>query len=622
MKKLLDHIDFALIAAWVILYPAKDTKTYFLGFALLASVLLLRAFLAERHIITSGFCTVLGLAALLLLGSVLTAPNRQNALLFLCDLVLAALIVISFDNGRRDREQAFRALVFLISITSLVTVVLRLAGMPLNPGFFFANPILQGVLSGLAVILLLSFLREGFCAFYWILLTVNLAGVFASSSKAAFIGTVVFGFFSIPRRRKRWTLALLMLTLLTFVIPNPVNTMFRNSLKHDPYAFDRIHIWTTSLRVGQAYFPWGAGLGSFGSVAPAFNFPQEKGPARFFKVPRRTHNDYLKLFAESGIFGIATLLMLAVAVARRLRTRGIFHQSGPAVLYLLFQAFLFNLLFLLPFLLLFLFLLGDWLESPSTYQSPTPALRLGLGAFLVILAIFGYILPFLSGLYLDTARNEKDFLMAFSKARVASRLTPLAPEPHLLLARLNSRYDEASPSPRVLANARYHLHRARRLNPYSAETSLLEAYLLERSIQRDLKYAGLESEIMSCLDRARDAAPLNPFIRMHRARIRFEFNHDEAAAGEARAALELEPRFLEARVFLQRYYPRSGSETEFLREVAAILELRKRKHPKPGSYLHELFSLPPADQGWLLGTFPGIGFPAAAQQPGQAGKIR
>ncbi|HDP93809.1 MAG TPA: hypothetical protein ENN40_00425, partial [Candidatus Aminicenantes bacterium] len=238
MRKLTDQIDFALIAAWVILYPAKDSKAYFLGFALLAAVLLFRAFLAERHIITSGFCAGLGLSVLLLLGSVLTAPNRQNSLLFLCDLVLVALIIISFDNGRRDREQAVRTLIYLISITSLVTIVLRLAGMPLNPGFFFTNPILQGVLSGLAVLLLLSFLREGFAAFYWILLTVNLAGVFASSSKAAFIGIVVFGFFSIPRHRKRWVMALLVLIVLTFVIPNPVRSMFHHSLKHDPYAFD------------------------------------------------------------------------------------------------------------------------------------------------------------------------------------------------------------------------------------------------------------------------------------------------------------------------------------------------------------------------------------------------
>ncbi|MBN1197443.1 MAG: O-antigen ligase family protein [Candidatus Aminicenantes bacterium] len=614
MKKLLDQIDFALIAAWVILYPAKDSKAYFLGFALLAAVMLWRAFLVERHIIISGFSTGLGLAVLLLLGSVLTAPNRQNALLFLCDLVLAALIVISFDNGRRDREQAVRIMVYLVSITSLVTVVLRLAGTPPNPGFFFANPILQGVLSGLAVLMLISFLREGFAAFYWILLIVNLAAVFASSSKAAFIGTVVFGFFSIPRSRKRWMLALLTLTLLTFIIPNPVNTMFRNSLKQDPYAFDRVRIWATSLRVGQAYFPWGTGLGSFGSVAPAFNFPQEKGPARFFKVPRKTHNDYLKLFAESGIFGIAALLILVVAVARRLRARSILHQSGPAVLYLLFQAFLFNLLFLLPFLLLSLFLLGDWIESPHTYQSPTPALRLVLAAFLFLLIIFGYILPFLSNHHLEAARNEADFIKAANHARAAARLTPLAPEPHLLLADLHTRFDEVSPSLLILANARYHLQRARRLNPYSAETSLLEARLLERSIQRDLKYAGLESEIISCLDRARDAAPLNPFIRMHRARIRFEFNHDEAAAGEARAALELEPRFLEARVFLQRYFPQPNSEAEFVREVSAILELRQRKHLRPGSYLHELFSLPPAERGWLRGTFPGISFSAAPQE--------
>lgn len=621
MKQLLKQIDFALLAAWVLLHPAKESKAYFLGFALLAAVYLLRAFLVERHFPTSAFSRNLGLAILLLAASVLTTPGRQNALLFLCDLILVTLIIVFFDNGRRDRDQALVIMAGLITLTSLVSLGLRLSGAPLHPGLFFDNPILQGVLSGLGVLLLLSRLKERFTLLLLLILIVNLAGVFASASKAAFIGTAVFALFSVIRQRS-WLPLVFGLVILAFLVPNPVKQMFRHSLHHDPYAFDRLRIWDMSLRVGHAYFPWGTGLGNFAAAAPAFNFPQENGPARYFKVPRKTHNDFLKLYAESGIFGLAVLLILAAAVARRLRASGFSQPGGPVVLYLFFQALLFNLLFLLPFLLIFLFLLDDWIDPPRTYLSPAPASRLVLSVFVLILAGFGYILPFLSDRCLLAARNQADFLKAFGRAQTAARLTPLAPEPHLLLADLYARFDKTTPHPRALANARRHLALARRLNPYSAEIPVSEALLLERSLARDRKYPGLEKEVLDCLDRARQAAPLNPFIRLHRARVLFEFDHDAAAGKAARKALELEPRFLEARVFLQRRFPRPGSETEFKRDVAAILALQRRLRPRPGSYLYELFSLPPAERGWLRGTFPDLSLPAATQDPGQSGKIR
>ena len=613
MRHRLNQIDFTLIAGWALLFPAKDSKAYFLGFALLAAFFLTRVFLRERHLATSGFTLALSLVVLALFASVLAAPNRQNALLLLSDLILAGLVITCLDNRRSHRDNRFIVLMVLTSLTSLVTVTLRFAGVAAKPGFFFTNPILQGVISGLAAVLLIHALVRRFAFLFGLMLVVNLAGVFASASKAAFIGTVAFGLLSIPVRRWRWILVLVGIAAMTFVIPNPVRDMFHYSLKHDPYAANRIDIWAMSLRMGRAFFPWGTGLGSFGVAAPAFNFPQEEGPARFFKVPRRSHNDYLKLVVESGVPGLAVLLILGVGIMRRLFHGGMRHRSGPAVLFLVFQALLFNLLFQLAFLLIFLFLLDDWLESPRNYHSPTPAMRISLVAFLCLIALSSYVLPFLAGRHLEAARTENDFLRAFRLAHRAARLTPLAPEPQMLLAELYRRYDTLHPSLRALATSRRHIAQAQRLNPYSAKAPVFEATLLERLITRNMKYPGLEKEILTCLDRARDAAPLDPFVRMHRARIRFEFNHPAEAAGEARSALALEPRFLEARVFLQRHFPEKADPENFRCRVAGILAMRRRLHPQPGTYLFELFSLPPADRGWLRGTFPGLRLPAAPQ---------
>jgi len=609
MKTFLQQIDFILIAAWALLFPGKGSMAYFLGFALLAGYYLIRTFLAGRHITTSRFSTALMAAILLLIISALFTPNRQNALLFISDLILVALLVTGFDNGRRNRDYCITGILVLISTISLVTLILRVSGVPAKPGFFFANPIHQGIISGLGAVWLLHFLVRRLSIFRAILLVINLAGVFVSASKAAFIGTVIFGLLSIPLRRRRWLAALAGVVVLTFLIPNPVRDMFHYSLRHDPYAANRIDIWAMSLRVSEAFFPRGTGLGSFGAVAPAFNFPQEDGPARFFKVPRKTHNDYLKLLAESGVFGLIIIFLLGAAVLARIRRRGLRHRSGAVLLYLLFQALLFNLLFELTFLILFLFILDDWMESPRRYYSPSAATRISLAAFLVLLALFSYILPYRGGHYLKTARGETDFLKAFQSARRAVRATPMAPEPHLLLADIYRRYDDEHHSYRALAGARYHLTRARRLNPYSAQASTAEAEILERLISRNLKYPKLEEEIMACLDRARDAAPLNPFIRMHRARIRLEFGHAGAAVKEARNALKLEPRFLEARVFLRRHFPDTVDEDTFRQQVSAILVLRRKTRPRPGSYLYGLFLLPPADRGWLLGTFPHLSVP-------------
>ena len=614
--------DFFLLTGWALLYPDKISLFYFLGFAALAILFIAKNLFSMRNMGISRFSILLFAVNLLLIVSVLLTPNRQKSLLFLSDLILVSFVVVGFENGRRDRGNCLKGLCIIISLLSLITLVLMAGGAPRNPGFFFANPILQGILSGLAAVLLVRYLSRRFSIFPFVLFLINLLAVFASASKAAFIGTMVFSLLSIPLRRKSWIFALLGLAALTFLIPNPIREMFHFSLTKDPYASNRIDIWAMSLRMTRANWPSGVGLGSFPEAAPAYNFPQEKGPARYFKVPRQSHNDYLRLLAEAGLPGLLILILLAAVVFRRLIRKGFAHRSGAAVLYLLFQAFLFNILFHPAFFLIFLYLLDDWIDAPQSFHSSTPLMKLSLTAFFPLILLFSYIFPAMSHHQLNASRSAPDFMQAFRSGRLAARITPLALEPQAQLASLFRRYYSKTHSPAALVEARYHLQRAHQLNPYFSEAPLAEASLLETLITRNMKYAGLEQEILRCLERARAAAPLDPFIRLHQARIHLEFHHPRQAAEEAARALELEPRCLEALVFIQRHFPSEMELNEFRSRVREVLTVRKRTQALSSSYLDQLFSLPPGDNGWLRAAHPDLWPAPRPQQPVKPMKVR
>ena len=112
-----------------------------------------------------------------------------------------------------------------------------------------------------------------------------------------------------------------------------------------------------SARMFRAH-PWtGVGPDLFGEAAKRFNFPQEKGPARYGKLPESPHSDYWKIITENGLAGLVFVLLFLFFAIRRMLAPPWSDLPKVLLAFLLLQMLFFNFIFNIFFLLVFLFLL-------------------------------------------------------------------------------------------------------------------------------------------------------------------------------------------------------------------------------------------------------------------------
>ncbi len=88
-------------------------------------------------------------------------------------------------------------------------------------------------------------------------------------------------------------------------------------IARDPYSFNRLGIYKASFKMGLASPLTGWGLGSFESIFQAFNFPVN-GIARYKMTTPFAHNEYLQVFAETGIPGALLAGFLLFALMRKI----------------------------------------------------------------------------------------------------------------------------------------------------------------------------------------------------------------------------------------------------------------------------------------------------------------
>ena len=81
----------------------------------------------------------------------------------------------------------------------------------------------------------------------------------------------------------------------------------------DSQQGDRLTIALTTLEAARAYMPVGAGLGTFRTVYPMFEKPEQVS----ISFVNRAHNDILELSLETGMVGLVLMVLFAVWLARR-----------------------------------------------------------------------------------------------------------------------------------------------------------------------------------------------------------------------------------------------------------------------------------------------------------------
>ncbi|MCP5105978.1 MAG: hypothetical protein GY950_21510 [bacterium] len=610
--------EFFTILAWALLCPWKDSPSYYLILALLVFFFAFRNIYFMKNLTLSSFSYFLVAFNLVLFFSAFFSVYLYQSLLWVADIFLVSLYFILFfpDGSREDRY--FHLLAYLISIMSFLNVLNAIFSIFPRKNFFFTNPIFQGVASGIAVLILLYYLLRipfkgskrlqkirggdepnggsswGVGAAHLGLLVVNGAGVFVSQSKGAFIGVAVLSLLMVLLKKKKLVPVVVVLIILTFILPNPIKKMFIHSLTTDPYAANRIDIWKMSVTIFKDFFPLGVGPGNFKEVTRQYNFKQTRGPAHYVKRPRHPHSDYFKLLTETGLPGLIFLLVLGWFLVKKIFSSSLFNLSKLLLLYLLFQALVFNLIFHVFFFFVFIFLLKNLFERhlPLTHRSFFSSLKTYYVFVLIFTLVAGYLLPYLSQRLVAGAQGMKETRDQLDLLEKAQYFNPLDADIFYLKALVFHRDFIKTADPESFYPGLASVKKAQRLNRYLINAYGLESEFYGRLPRGNLNYKGLAEEMIAPLTAAEQYDPLNPFIKMRKAELYLRFNRGEEANQAALQALELEPDYAAALYFLQNHFNLYPDKRDFEDRIGKISKKASQHVLEKDSYLDKIFKIP------------------------------
>ncbi len=318
-------------------------KTVFLQSLVFALFLvwLGRKFLSRESV--SKMPLKLPLVSFLTLGALSLAfsPYRyavfEEFLRFLSFFLLYVLIV---DEIRGDRRKTLiiDALLFVTILVCFYGILQRL-GYPLldwvpqgytrvmssfgNPNFFGTH-----LVAVIPLLLVVSMGAHGKRRLFSALaLMLALASLLFSETRAAWIGfafSLVFLTFLIrktgivrPGLKTMLPLLAVLLVIILLLFLSQDVIMERISQLWDPQGsvFMRIHTWEAAFSMIKASPVFGSGLGTFQIVFPGFRYPGFELEVPIGNV-LHTHNEYLEIWAEMGILGLALFLWLMIGFFR------------------------------------------------------------------------------------------------------------------------------------------------------------------------------------------------------------------------------------------------------------------------------------------------------------------
>ncbi len=407
----------------------------------------------------------------------------------------------------------------------------------------------------------------------------------------------------------------LLLVCVGLLIPNPLQERVRAEHRSNPVGYARWQMWQQAA-VASADHPWGVGLGLYRYVSPRYAVETGGEIARYGKVARTPHNEYLQMAVELGFAGPAVFLWGIVVLGReglralRLRLRR--HERGAVVgalagvIVLVVHAAVDSNLHEPPLALMFALFAGVLLAarrlSDRRYEPRTIPLRYawvwGAASAVVLIVLAGVVLRFgLSWMAYEAgsrAQREQDFETAMVRYEQAIGLDPGKSVYHNALAAVRFQSFRTSHDPADARGALEALNRAIALNPLDGglygvlgnlHLQLLaalpagEAYEVERgALRRDALFA---------YRRAAELEPYSPFHRLALGQVLLTMGDGDEAAATVRAAVAMEPNFLPGRLWLAGQYLASGHERGralALEQYREIVERQARYAGRPKNH--------------------------------------
>ncbi|MCK5220744.1 MAG: oligosaccharide repeat unit polymerase, partial [Candidatus Aminicenantes bacterium] len=341
LRSLNEDVELISILIFLIFFPEKSSFYYFMIFAVLMITFLIRKIIISKNIGISNFTRALLLVNILLLVSTIFSVYFFKSLLFFFDVFLISAYFILHLIEEREEERNIKIFGTIISVFSFISIIIFLFSDTRD--LFFLNPIMAGITSGIGSLIFLYYFLKKINYTYLSLIFLNLAALYIFQSKAAFLGVAIFSMLLVLTKNKKAIPVIMILILLTFVIPNPIRSMFHFSIYEDPYSADRLQIWNTGLKIFRDNIFAGCGVDNFSELSKTYNFKQKYGPANYFKIPRVPHSDYIKMISELGLWGIFILSFSLFFILRRILKGPLFNISKILILYLLFQSLFFNI---------------------------------------------------------------------------------------------------------------------------------------------------------------------------------------------------------------------------------------------------------------------------------------
>jgi len=346
------------------------------------------------------------------------------------------------------------------------------------------------------------------------------------------------------------------------LVPNPLIERFTGA--GDLYAFARLQIWKSSLRVFLEN-PLGVGLGQFKYYWNMMPEPVEGAILRYGKAAQNPHNEYLSILSEMGLPGafalLATVAVAAVSLWRAFdRTVSASVRGAALVLAVSGVHATVDGNFHIPGLILTntaaLAVVSGHLWEPVA----APAIRIrGLirGSLLALLAVFvAYAAMTAAAVGMEwrgfRAFGQGTFRAAERAYTLASSVDPFRATSPDSASAAAFRLHEAGGDPGTLSRAlEWELEAAFR-NPLEYRYPARLAFLYQRAALLSPGPAGepLFAASLHAYDRAISLQPFNATLHYEKALLLHRRGLDHAARQQLEGILREEPRFARGWVLL------------------------------------------------------------------------
>ncbi len=256
--------------------------------------------------------------------------NSLKALTFVLCLAILYIILINFDN--KSSKNIFYAICIVTLIESFVGIMQAIYGLKMKGTFpnqnFLANMMMVGIIIVLGRIFWwwgwdkIKGMKEKSSVLYILLhfsILVPMAIVLLlTGSRGGILSLLVALFFLvIIRFGKKGFVAFICVAILgaLFLGDKQIYKFAKLNGVGSNYEM-RLNIWQSTLRIiGDKPF-FGVGPGNFSIAFTKYKFPIGNSLARYEKLPRFAHSEFLEIGSELGILGLSILMCILYILLR------------------------------------------------------------------------------------------------------------------------------------------------------------------------------------------------------------------------------------------------------------------------------------------------------------------